>query len=367
MEHNQKNLFATLIYLLGTAIILIIVLVVTLLNVNSIDGYFKALKASELVAETKEENNLDDLKSYFDVLKGPATNSTNELTDDKILLGKHLYFDTRLSKDGKNSCNSCHNLNTFGVDNLPFSPGDLGENGGRNSPTSFNAAIHFLQFWDGRAKDVEEQAGGPILNPVEMNIPSKVFLVERLSGITGYVDLFKKAFPTADTALTYWNVQQAIAAFERTLITPSKFDLFLEGKAELEKEEIEGLNIFVQTGCTQCHNGVLLGGTSFQKFGVHMNYWEATKSEKIDNGRFDVTGEESDKYIFKVPSLRNIDKTHPYFHDGSVSSLDEAVKIMAKTQLNKDLKANEVTSIVSFLKTLTADISKEQKTAPTPF
>lgn len=318
--------------------------------------------------EKKESFEYDKYRNYFSPLQNIAKNDKNALTEEKILLGKHLYFDTRLSKDGKNSCNSCHNLETFGVDNLSFSPGDLGENGGRNSPTTFNAAFHFLQFWDGRAADVEEQAGGPILNPVEMNIPSKEFLIDRLSKIDGYTNAFKLAFPDADTALTYWNVQQAIAAFERTLVTPSKFDEFLNGDNNaLTEKELEGLASFANTGCISCHDGSLLGGTTFQKFGVYTDYWKETKSENVDNGRFDVTQQEADKYIFKVPSLRNIEKTSPYFHDGSVDDLNHAVKIMAKVQLNKELNENEIDNIVAFLATLTSDISDEQKAAPTAF
>lgn len=363
MEPSQKSIFSAIIYLIGTIIFLMVGLLVIVFNINSINTYFKAQDVEMLMVENKNKNRLEALKGYFEVLPSKAE-AASGLSPEKVILGKHLYFDTRLSKDGKNSCNSCHNLKTYGVDNLSFSPGDLGQNGGRNSPTTFNSGFHFLQFWDGRAKDVEEQAGGPILNPIEMNTPSKKFLIDRLSMVDGYVELFEKAFPDADTSLTYWNIQQAIAAFERTLVTPSKFDLFLDGKAELASHELEGLESFVGVGCTQCHSGMLLGGNSFQKFGVYSDYWEATGSSKIDLGRFDVTSEESDKYIFKVPSLRNIDKTHPYFHDGSISNLEDAVKIMAKVQLKKELEDKEVNNIVSFLKTLTGELSPEQLEVP---
>lgn len=248
-----------------------------IININSIDTYFKNERIASQEENTEKNIETDDLssyKEYFDSLPTVANSDSNSLTDLKIDLGKRLYFDSRLSKDGNNSCNSCHNLETFGVDNLSFSPGDLGENGGRNSPTTFNAALHFLQFWDGRAKDVEEQAGGPILNPIEMNIPSKEFLIERLGKIPVYVEHFKKAYPEEENSLTYFNIQKSIAAFERTLITPSSFDQFIKGNDEaLSKEQIEGLKTFIDVGCTQCHNGALLGGTSFQKFGVHTDYW----------------------------------------------------------------------------------------------
>lgn len=363
MPSSPQSILTSIIYLVATIIFLMIGLIAILLNINTIDTYFKTQKIAVELAEKAKADKITALKGYFEALPDLASVSSS-LSPEKIILGKHLYFDTRLSKEGNNSCNSCHNLKTYGVDNLSFSPGDLGDVGGRNSPTTFNSGFHFVQFWDGRAKDVEEQAGGPILNPVEMNIPSKEFLVERLRAVAGYVKLFKKAFPAADTSLTYWNIQQAIGAFERTLITPSKFDLFLQGKVELESHELQGLESFVNVGCTQCHSGMLLGGNTFQKFGVHANYWEATRGKKVDFGRFDFTSQESDKYIFKVPSLRNIAKTHPYFHDGSIANLEDAVKIMAKVQLNKELKDKEVSNIVSFLQTLTGELSPEQQAAP---
>lgn len=300
--------------------------------------------------------------NFFGVLPLSAENPENPLTDEKVALGKKLYFDNILSKDNKQSCNTCHNVDTYGVDNNPFSEGNDGELGGRNSPTTFNAALHIAQFWDGREPDVEAQAGGPILNPVEMAMPSEGDVIKRLEKVDEYVEMFKSAFPDDDTPISYDNLKKAIGAYERKLITPSKFDDYLAGNAKaLTDEEKEGLNTFISVGCTSCHNGTLLGGTMFQKFGTFGDYWELTKSEKIDSGKYVVTGVESDMFMFKVPSLRNIEKTYPYFHDGSVSDLGESVKIMAKLQLNKDLTDEEVNSIVTFLKTLTADIPQELK------
>ncbi|MBL4587045.1 MAG: cytochrome-c peroxidase, partial [Flavobacteriales bacterium] len=294
-----------------------------------------------------------------------APNADNPITAEKLRLGKMLYFDTRLSKDGNISCNSCHNLSTFGVDNLATSPGDAGENGERNSPTVLNAALHNSQFWDGRAKDVEEQAGMPITNPVEMAIPSEDFLVERLSAIQLYQELFASAYPDRKNAITYDNIENSIAVFERKLITPSKFDDYLNGAADaLNLKEKQGLKTFLDVGCVSCHMGSLFGGMIFQKFGVYDDYWEHTGSEKIDNGRFKVTGNESDKYMFKVPSLRNIAKTYPYFHDGSVADLGEAVKIMAKVNLNKDLTELETDNLVAFLSTLTGELPSELSSVP---
>ncbi|GIV43347.1 MAG: cytochrome-c peroxidase [Bacteroidia bacterium] len=317
--------------------------------------------------EQKEHERYDatiaEKLAVFQVLNAP--DSVARLDDPMVNLGYHLYHDTRLSMKGNNSCNSCHNLNTFGVDNKPTSPGDEGKNGERNSPTTLNAALHAFQFWDGRAKDVEEQAGMPILNPIEMNIPSKQFLIDRLKKIPLYQDLFKKAFPDSKEPITYENLQKAIGAFERKLITPSRFDKYLAGdKSALTLQEKKGLLAFTTNGCTQCHTGALLGGNQFQKFGVYANYWEHTGSKKIDEGKYVVTKDTNDKYIFKVPSLRNIEKTGPYFHDGSVASLDSAVKIMGRVQLGKEIDEEDTQNIVAFLKSLTSDIPKEYKQTP---
>ena len=303
---------------------------------------------------------LSEAKRYFGPLPSEATSDKNPITAEKVALGKKLFFDKRLSKDGNISCNSCHNLETFGVDNLATSPGDEGKNGGRNSPTVLNAALHSSQFWDGRAADVEEQAGGPILNPIEMNIPSKEFMVERLEGISEYVSMFDKAFP--GEKISYDNLQNAIGAFERKLMTPSKFDGYLKGNKEaLSEEEKAGLSLFIGTGCITCHSGPAVGGHMFQKFGLFGDYWELTGSDPVDKGRFDETQNKTDMYFFKVPSLRNIEKTYPYFHDGSVKDLNEAVTIMAKLQNNKDLSEAEAASIVTFLTTLTGELSSELK------
>ncbi len=327
-------------------------------NSSSVADYAASMELEKEIGER--------VRQIYKPLGEAVANPNNPITEEKVYLGKVLYFDTRLSKDGTQSCNSCHNLDKFGVDQLATSPGDAGANGTRNSPTVLNAAYHSSQFWDGRAKDVEEQAGMPITNPVEMAIPSEEFLIERLSKIDMYKDLFGKAFPEDDNALSYDNLQKAIGAFERTLITPSKFDDYLTGSTgALTLEEKTGLKTFMDVGCGTCHMGSLLGGNMFQKFGVFGNYWEYTKSENIDEGRFEVTKNEADKYMFKVPSLRNIAQTYPYFHDGSVSDLDEAVKIMAKVNLNKDLTESEVNDIVAFLGSLTGEVTKEMSSMPT--
>lgn len=312
-------------------------------------------------------NNLQspDLPENYQELNNPVNITAVYTRGDlsaKVALGKKLYFDKSLSKNGNISCNSCHNLDTYGVDNLPTSPGDEHLLGGRNSPTVIYAALHAKQFWDGRAKDVEEQAGMPILNPIEHNIPSKEFLVNRLKANEKYQELFKNVFPNETNPITFENIAHVIGAFERKLIPVSVFDTWLDGHdAVLNEQEKRGLNAFIKHNCTSCHNGIAIGGQMMQKFGTHYAYWLHTNSKKIDNGLYDITKNENDKYVFKVPSLRNIAKTAPYFHDGSVNDLKEAVLIMSKVQNNKFMSDDEAEDIVAFLKTLTAEVDSKYK------
>ena len=329
-------------------------------------GCTPGAKKSDQKDTDKKTENVDPLmekaKAMFGTLPAVATSNDNVSTKEKVILGKTLYFDNRLSKNNTQSCNTCHNLDTYGVDNLPTSPGDNGIPGTRNSPTVLNAALHTTQFWDGRDKTIEDQAGGPILNPDEMAIPNKQFLIDRLSKIDEYKTLFAQAFPDETKPITYINIQKAIGVFERELMTPSRFDDYLAGNTSaLTEIEKEGLESFINTGCITCHIGNVLGGNMFQKFGLYGDYWDYTNSKPIDNGRFDVTQNESDKYIFKVPSLRNIDKTQPYFHDGSVEDLNESVVIMAKLELDKDLSEEETGKIVAFMGTLTGEVPARLK------
>ncbi len=309
----------------------------------------------------KDFSELDaQARVFFGSLPQLAANSNNPITDEKVILGKTLYFDNILSKNQTQSCNTCHNLNTYGVDNKSFSEGNDGRFGERNTPTTLNAALHLSQFWDGREPDVEAQVGVPVLNPDEMAMASEEDVIDRLENSDLYIDLFEDAFPLDQTPISFANMQKAIAAFERKLITPSKFDAYMNGNNQaLNEAEKEGLNTFIEAGCTTCHMGPLLGGSMYQKFGLHADYWEYTKSKKIDLGRFDVTGKEVDKYVFKVPSLRNISKTAPYFHDGSVESIHESVAIMAKVQVDKELTPEEIERIVLFMETLTGEVPTE--------
>lgn len=269
---------------------------------------------------------------------------------DLVELGKMLFFDPRLSKSGFISCNSCHNLSMGGTDNIPTSIGHAWQKGPINSPTVLNATMHLAQFWDGRAKDLKEQAGGPIANPGEM-ASSHDSVVEILASIPQYRAHFEKAFGSDKVDID--RITDAIAAFEDTLVTPgSRFDKWLQGdKKALTKQEVEGYSLFKSSGCASCHNGPGVGGTLYQKFGIYGPYETESKIE----GRKAVTGKESDLNFFKVPTLRNIELTYPYFHDGSVWTLEEAVTIMGKLQLDLDLDKKEVASIVAFLKTLTGE------------
>ncbi len=298
--------------------------------------------AASVSAEMKSPDKGDEgFRKFFAPLPEAALNPKNELNKAKVALGLKLFFDPRLSKSGFISCNSCHNIGTGGVDNLPTSIGHGWNIGPRNAPTVLNAALNTTQFWDGRAKDVEEQAGGPILNPGEMAETEKNVL-KKLNSIPEYEKSFKEAFPD-DKKIKYVNVAKAIAAFERTLLTPSKFDSYLKGDEKvLTSKEKKGLKLFVEKGCVACHNGVNVGGGSFQTF----EYGD-------DLGRFEVTNKEEDKRVFRVASLRNVELTYPYFHDGKIWSLSEAVTIMGQKQLGIKLSKRDVSSIIAFLKTLT--------------
>ena len=287
------------------------------------------------------------LKQFFEPL--PTAIIDKEKNAALIKLGKKLYLEPRLSINDQISCNSCHRLDNFGVDSQATSPGHEGKRGGRNSPTSMNAALHIAQFWDGRAKDVEEQALGPILNPIEMGMPNEDAVVNKLKKIEEYKALFAEAFKNEKDPIQYKNVGKAIGAFERTLLTPSRFDDFLNGdETALNDSEKRGLQKFVHMGCATCHNGVALGGNSYKKIGLVKPY------ETKDMGRFEITGLEIDKKVFKVPSLRNITKTAPYFHDGSVATLDEAIEEMAEHQLGREVGSGFISDIKAFLGSLTS-------------
>jgi cytochrome c peroxidase len=311
--------------------------------------------AAETSLEERARQLMRPLPARFD-------SESNPITPGKVALGKLLYFDARLSKNHDVSCNSCHDLAKYGVDAAPTSTGHKKQKGDRNAPTVYNAGAHFAQFWDGRAKDLEEQAKGPVLNPVEMAMADAASVEAVVASIPGYAPLFAKAFPKEEKPITYDNIAKAIGDFERTLVTPSKVDAFLAGKSgALNVQEKAGLSLFLEVGCITCHNGPALGGGMYQKLGL-----VAPFPNLKDEGRAKVSKSEDDRFVFKVPSLRNIEKTGPYLHDGSVAKLEEVVTLMGRHQLGRELKPEEVKSLVTFLKALTGPLAKASIAPPKP-
>lgn len=269
----------------------------------------------------------------------------------KVQLGKKLFFEPRLSRSGFISCNSCHNLSRGGSDNLPTSIGHNWQEGPINSPTVLNASLHYAQFWDGRADTLQEQAAGPIDNPLEMAY-THTLAVEVLRSIPQYVEMFEAVYGTAE--ITIDEVTDAIAEFEETLVTPNaRFDQWLLGDDDaITAQELRGYETFKQIGCAACHYGEALGGKDFHRMGIVHEYL----TDNASLGRFEVTGDESDMLKFKVPSLRNIERTYPYFHDGAVWSLEEATQIMAYVQLGRELPEEDIADMVAFMKSLAGEM-----------
>lgn len=304
----------------------------------------------------------------------PADNPT---TPEKVELGRMLYFDPRFSQTGTVSCNTCHNLMLGGEDNRAVSMGVHGKTGGRSSPTVWNSAFASAQFWDGRAASLEDQAKGPVVNPVEMGMTDVEKAMDRVRAIPGYKRYFVKAFGDKDP-LTVDNAAKAVAAFERTMITPnSPYDRYVKGdKSALNEQQQRGMQAFADNGCVSCHSGAAFSGPAmpagtgfFMKFptfadNAYVKQYDLMK----DKGRFDVTGKDADMHLFKVPTLRNIALTAPYFHNGSVRTLDEAVRVMAKTQLNQELNDAQVEDMVAFLNSLTGEFPQQPlpQLPPTP-
>lgn len=279
---------------------------------------------------------------------------TEKDTPAMVALGRQLYFDTRLSVNDTQSCNHCHRLDASqsGVDNLPVSIGARGERGTRNAPTVLNAGWHTAQFWDGRAKDLAEQAKGPIINPIEMGMPDAEAVEKKLRAIEEYNVTFAEAFPGVEPAITYDTITRAIAAFERTLRTADRFDEFLQGdSAALNPQQQRGLERFIGLNCVSCHDGALLGGELFERLGKENAY-----EDQSDTGLYALSGDEDDRMVFKVPSLRNVALTAPYFHNGKVATLEQAVKEMAWLQLSERLDEQGVADIVAFLKALNGEL-----------
>jgi cytochrome c peroxidase len=287
---------------------------------------------------------------FFEALPEAMPDAEND-TAERIALGRQLFFEKRLSINDSQSCASCHRLEDgfAGVDNLATSPGARGEQGTRNSPTVLNAGWQDAQFWDGRAEDLVEQAKQPILNPIEMGMPNEEAVVAKIRGIDEYQVSFAQAFPGDKAPITYQNIAEAIAAFERTLISPGRFDDFLNGDADaLSESEQQGLQTFLKLDCNSCHDGVLLGGETYEPLGKENPY-----ENQADQGIYELSKDEDDRMFFKVAPLRNVALTAPYFHDGKISTLDEAVRKMGYLQLDLELSDQQVNDLTAFLKTLT--------------
>lgn len=312
------------------------------------------------LAMAAEPTLLEKSKALFKPLPAQFDSKDNPITREKVALGRQLYFEKRMSKNQDKSCDSCHLLSRYGVDNEATSEGHKKQRGDRNSPTVFNAGAHLAQFWDGRAATLEDQAKGPVLNPVEMSMPDAAFVEKVIASIPGYAPLFKKAFPGEANPITYDNIAKAIGAFERTLVLPSRFDKFLTGDEKaLTEAEKKGLETYLAAGCTACHLGEGVGGAMYQKLGLV----KPVPGLK-DEGRAKVTKLETDKFFFKVPGLRNVEMTAPYLHDGSKKTLEETIAFMGEYQLGKQLTKEEVDSIATFLKSLTGVLPKAMIAEP---
>jgi cytochrome c peroxidase len=304
-------------------------------------------------------------RQVFAPLPADMSVSGRPFTPALVELGRLLYFDPRISVDGTVSCARCHQPSLYGIDGLPRPLGAADRINPRNAPTVLNAALQFAEHWIGNRKDVEDQATQALVGPPSFGNPDYNFAMAKLKAIPGYLPLFRKAFPKDTDPITPANWGTAIGAYERTLVTPSPFDDFLKGKKDsLSKTAQAGLQDFMGVGCTGCHKGAGVGGGMYVKFGLTGDYWKATGSKEIDKGRIAVTGKAADLYVFKVPTLRNVAMTPPYFHDGSVAELPRAVRIMAKVQLGRELTESQVTGIQAFLESLTGPLPKDFATVP---
>ncbi len=317
------------------------------------------LLAAATPARADDDDLLNQARDLFEPIPvGAPEIEGNPATPEKVELGKMLYFEPRLSESHTINCNSCHAIGLGGVDMLETSVGHRWQQGGRNAPTVLNSVFNTAQFWDGRAKDLEEQAGGPIINPIEM-ASSHEHAIEMLKKIPGYTEKFQAAFPDDADPINVDNMLKAIALFEATLTTPhAPFDRFLRGEVHaMTAEQKEGLALFLDAGCAVCHNGINVGGNMYQPFGV-VEKPGAELLPPTDKGRFEVTKSEDDEYVYKVPTLRNIALTPPYFHTGKSWDLRQAVAVMGTTQLGAELSEEEVDKITAFLHALTGEQPK---------
>lgn len=317
------------------------------------------LLAGSVQAQATQSPLLEKARQLFKPLPENMATSEFPATAAQVALGRQLFFDPRLSLDGTVSCATCHRPALYGTDALPKSIGAEHRLNARNAPTVLNAALQFKAHWIGDRANVEEQAAKSLTGHASFGNPDPATVIQKIKALPGYEAEFRKAFPNDPEPVKPENWGKAIGAYERTLVTPGPFDAYLNGDTNaLTPQAQNGLKLFIDHGCVSCHNGAGIGGAAFQKFGVFEDYWKQTGSQPIDEGRFTATKEPADKYVFKVPSLRNVAMTPPYFHDGSAATLPQAVSIMGKVQLGKALSDQEVNDLVAFLNSLTGELPK---------
>lgn len=339
---------------------------ISIWGVAAILAGLTSASVNRLYAAGTDADLLKQAQGYFQPLPKDMATSEFPVSPERVELGRRLFFDPRISIDGTVSCARCHQPALYGTDGLPKPRGAHDKLNPRNAPTVLNAALQVKEHWRGDRENVEDQAKQALIGPPSFGDPDYRAAMARIKAISGYAEMFSKAFPGEQDPVSPDNWGMAIGAYERTLVTLSRFDEYLAGKIQaLSLAERTGLRKFINTGCIACHNGPGVGGGMFQKFGMMEDYWKETGSKHIDKGRFDVTHDPNDKYVFKVPSLRNVAMTPPYFHDGSVRLLPEAVRIMAKVQLGKTLSDQDANDIVAFLQSLTGRLPEEFANAPT--
>jgi len=318
-----------------------------------------------IAAAAEDAALLKQAQGIFPPLPKDMATAEFPITRERVELGRSLFFDPRLTIDSSMSCSSCHQPAFYGTDALPKPTGVKQRPHPRHVPTNLNAGTSFVIHWRGDRTNLEDQVFQALTSPITSGQPDEKAVIDRLARIPGYAPLFKAAFPEEPQPMTLRNIATGVGAYERTLVTPSPFDAYLAGNQEaLPLAAKTGLEKFINTGCVACHNGVGIGGGMYQKFGVVEDYWNATGSDPIDKGRFDVTKDPNDLYVFRVASLRNVAMTPPYFHDGSVATLPEAVKVMARVQLGVTLEDADIRDIVAFLQTLTGELPTNFATAP---
>ncbi|WP_127469830.1 cytochrome-c peroxidase [Thiomicrorhabdus aquaedulcis] len=284
------------------------------------------------------------------------------LNPQKVSLGNMLYHDTRLSGNGKLNCASCHGLAIGGDDNMPVAIGIDGQMGPINSPTVLNSGFNFKQFWDGRAANLRNQAEGPVANPIEMGAEWPQ-VVKNIQSVKTYQTLFNTLYP--EQSISVYTITDAISEFERSLITPAPIDAYLKGDDNaITANQAKGYKLFQSYGCVACHQGVNFGGNMMQKFGALEAYFSDNNETEVDKGLFNVTKQEKDKNVFKVPTLRNVEVTAPYFHNAGAKNLDEAINIMGLNQLGRKIPDNERALIADFLTTLTGKLETQAMLAP---